>query len=455
MTLQAEISERISQWRPDTGMKSPTPNWVLFVRESVAAAGPRDHAEARNALRWCAGLVEAAVAAGMPLEASALFGAGSVTAYLETLSVPKGTKAGMSSLLRRLHPDVGCAGTTRVASAAPTDTAVSDTAMHLVERTQVAVSPNVAAEIDRFVPTLLPPELWSRINGVVRSIVRDSAPISPERAVTLVRDVAYLTAWMHTEHRVLVPATILKAASIEAFLDVLVANGRGQRSVASYASNLHAVRDAHGLPLDVVRRHFTKPTAKEPYNAAEIDALYEQAARIPTADRRRHATTCLDLMFGIGAKPTEAGLVRPDDVTKIGAAVAVNVSGQSVEVLPAYADSIAKAAALVRAKGGTFLIGGAATTVGGRSSALFFGKGKRWQVTADSRRARATWLVEIAARLDRAGGLPGLLGAARLTTMQRFDELMDHIAARSLELTDTSFLTLVPPEASSTSEAAS
>lgn len=440
MSLQDEIDSRIATWLPEGLPGGSVPEWVLFVRTTVAAAGPRNVDEARNALRWAGGLVEEATAADMPLVAGALFGAASVSAYLEPLTAPKGTKVAMSSLLRRLHPDIGCAGTTRT-KAATTDVHVPGVV--LVERPRPVLSADVSAAIDRFVPTLLPVDVWAHISGVVRSIVRDAAPTLPSGAVNWCRDVAYLTAWLHSEHRVLVPSAILKARAIEEFLGVLLKHGRMPRSVASYAANLHAIRDARGIPLDVVRRPFPKATAKEPYNPAEIAMLYEQARRIPAKPRRQFATTCLDLMFGVGAKPAETTFVVPADVSRDASGVFVCLSGRPVPALPAYAARIWDAAVRARATGESFMVGGLATNRPNRLSQLLHGKGDRWRVHADSRRARATWLVEIAAR-PGPRGLPGLLEMAGLSTMQRFDELIEHIAARQLELSDTSFLTTTP-----------
>lgn len=439
MTLQDEIATRIAAWVPKGLPAGLAPAWVLFVRATVAAAGPRDHPEARNGLRWCANLVRAADATGMPLSAETLFSPVAVDAYLSTLNLPKGTRDAMGSALRRQHPSLGYAATTRVAKATADVPAV-----HLVAPAPTVLQPEVAETIVRFVPTLLPAELWASIGGAVRWIVRDATPGSPGRATSWCRDVAYLAAWLHAQHRVVSGATVLKAATIEEFLGVLLKHGRPPRSVASFAANLHAVREAHGLPCDVTRRTFKKATAKEPYNTAEIDWLYEQARRVPSQGRRWCVTAALDLMFGAGAKPVEVAGALFLEVSETKSGVFVVLSGRRVPVLPAYAPGILRATAQARASGSPFLIGGGLVNRPHRLSQLLQGSSSRWTVDADPTRARATWLVETAARPGQFGGLAELLSIARLTTMQRFDELLADIAARQLELSDTSFLTVVP-----------
>jgi hypothetical protein len=444
------ITERIAGWRPADLPSGVDPDWVVFVRDAVAAAGPRSDTETRNALRWCAEYVTAALHSEMALNPATLFAADRVDAYRATLSAPTGTKDAMASILKRLHPSVGLAGTTRGrASATATGQQTKSPVVVLPGGRRPTLTVEVVEAIDTFVPTLLAAELWAPIQTLVREAVRAVAPASVQRARTLCRDMAYLTAWLLCQHRMLAPAVILKAATIEEFLGVLLSNGRPPRSVASYASNLHAVREAHGLPLDVTRRAFQAASPKAPYNMAEVDRFYEQVARIPSRGRRRNATAALNLMFGAGAFPAEAASVAPADVQRSPDGVKVALPGRDVPVtvLPAYADVVDAAAAAARAARERFLLGGSAMRRDNRLNQIFRGSGPRWRVTVDSRRARATWLVEVVATPGLYPTLVDMFAATGLHSFQRIVELYDDIAARHRELTDAPLPNPSPPTA--------
>jgi hypothetical protein len=130
----------------------------------------------------------------------------------------------------------------------------------------------------------------------------------------------------------------LAAATIEEFIAVFDEGEVSGRTLATFAANLHAVRESHGLPLDVERRHFAKAAAKAPYRSDEMHVLFEQAQKLPTAMRRHRVTGALCLLFGAGLFTIDAAMVEPDDVVYDSATktLDVQVQGRAVRVLTAY-----------------------------------------------------------------------------------------------------------------------
>ena len=431
--IDPQLAAKIATWLPAgyTGSVSSPPDWIVFVRRVVTNAGPRTEQETTVGLRCCGQYVTWALAEGLALDDTTLFTADNVTRFKQTIKGPTTTRNAVGSILRRLHPDVGFASTTRKAAVKPPSSNAGDAEVIQIVERRPRLADDVIAEIERYVPTRLPAERWEPIADIVRQAVTLAGPTSPHRAKDLCREVAYLAAWVHSEHLTMVPTVVLAGATIEAFLDVLTAGGLPVRTVASFASNLHAVRESSGIPLKVTRRKFASAAEKNPYNTFEVDRIYSLATRIPTRHRRRHATVALDLMFGVGAMPGEVAEVEPDHIIDTGGTVSVTLTHpvRTVQVLPNYADGVRAAAKDARTAGDRFLIGGAAAVRNKRLLSLL--GAPVWKVDVDTRRTWATWIIEVAATPDLYPHFLDLLSATGLHTLARIDELLPH---RSLEL---------------------
>ncbi len=434
-------------WAPVgyTGSVSDLPDSIWFVRRVVTNAVPRTSEEASVGLRRCWQFVTWALAEGLTLDDTTLFAAGNVTRFKQTIKGPTMTRNAVGSILRRLDPDLGFAGTTRKPTDKPKRWTENADVRQIGER-RLPLAADVAAVIERYVPARLPAERWEPIAELVRQVVTITCPASQRRAKTLLREVAYLAAWVHGEHRPMVPTVVLAGRTIEDFLDVLTAGRLPVRTVASFASNLHAVREAFGIPLKVTRRQFPAAAEKDPYNTFEIDRVFALATRIPTRNRRRHATAALDLMFGVGAKPNEVAEIEPDHVNDTCGIVSVTLTHpvRTVEVLPDYVAGIRAAVAGARAAGDRFLVGGAAEVRSKRLLSLL--DGKAWKVDVDTRRTRATWIVEASATPGFYAHVLDLLEATGLRTLARINELLPHIAARRNELTGVLVQPAAPAE---------
>lgn len=418
------------------------------------------------------------------------FTAEAVEAYKEDLDGAAGSKDARCSYLRRLHPAVGLAGTTRPApAAAPIDAGAGDldagdlgtsdpdagqpdaddhastpapdsVLAFTLGDPAPPVSEEVAAMIARHQPQLLTASLWDVVGDLTRHVVANVGVQRPERAQLLMTDVAYLAAWTHSQHRPVTAETVLAGATIEAFLTVLTGM-RDERGVATVAANLHAVREANGVGCDVVRRRFPAAAVKAPYTTAELDELYRQAGRIPSAGRRSRVRASMALLLGVGAAPGEcswaptSAVVRDSEGVWVGLGVpgdwnaAVDATTEAalatverrwVLALDDHADDLLAAKVHATATEQQFLLGGPGARRNGRLNRVLEGTSDTLTVPLDTTRARATWLVD-AAVSGRYPVITDLLDAAGAVGLERVDAVLADIRARASEVAEaTTFL---------------
>lgn len=448
----AEISGRIAAWSPPGDNLDGTQQ--AFVRMVVAEAVPRTDKEARTVLSYCGDYVVWLTQSGHALDVGTVFAEEFVSTYRTQALArrPKGTADAICSHLRRLAPGVGLGGTTRklVQAPAPVVSALAEA--------PPALSAAVAETITSYRPTRVAEDRWAAVAPMVRQAVTAASPARAQRAEDLLRCCAYLAAWVESKHRPVRIDTVLDGATIEAFSAVLARAGVTKRSLATFSSNLHALREANGLPLLVERLQLGRARAKAPYEADEVDAIFRQAARIPTAARRRHAHAGLALSFGAGVKPGVCGWLPPESIIEqdglvlvrsvhperwddrlaydedqladalgYGAAVPPE-RARSVVVLDRYADVLLAVRKAAVDAGDRLLLGGTAQRRNGRFCQLMRpGRDSKWVVEVDSKRAQLTWLAEAAAPLAAQLG-----GAAALRRLAFEHSVLDHIA-RHLE----------------------
>lgn len=417
-----DVETWIATWSPNDDADDAV---VDIARAAVATAKPRTRTEARNALRYAVTYLTHRHDHGETIAPEAAFASDAVDHYRRhDLTGATGTKAAVASHLKRLHPAVGFAGTTRTTNV--DKRAVTRPAPRPVVEPVTGPNPAVATTIDSWAPTNMHPERWDRIAGVCRHAVTAANPTRPSRARDLLRSASYLAAFTDARHRPLRIDVVFAAATIEHFIAVY-ANGITTRSAATHASNLHALRDAVGLPLDVERRRYPVDRSG-PYDSADIDDLYRQATHLPTEGRRRQATAALDVVFGAGATPTEAVAVRPADVaTDADGNVTVTLADVTVPVLADHAATLAGAASAAAANGDRYLLGGRDGSRRNRFNQLFGANELgRWGIDVDSTRARYTWLVT-AVNDPAYGTFADFVTVARLRSLTVLDQLLPHI----------------------------
>ena len=449
-------------WPAGVTPVEPVPVEVAQTRDVVGAAGPRSHKEATKVLRYCWEYLEHRRAAGRSVDASEAFTAEAVEAYKEDLAGAAGSKDARCSYLRRLHPHVGLAGTTRTTQAATRTTqatthpAPASGLVLAVSDSATPASETVAAMIAGHRPQLLAAPLWEVVGDLTRTVVAKVGVQRPERARLLMTDVAYVAAWVHSQHRPVTPETVLAGATIEAFL-TLLSGVRNERGVATVAANLHAVREANGIGCDVERRRFPAAAAKAPYSPAELDEAYRRAGRIPQAGRRAYVRAGMALLLGAGAAPGECGwaltsaVVRKADGVWVGLGVPgewrtrldtdaesalATVERRWVQVLDDHADDVLVANEYATANDQPFLLGGTGLRRNDRLNRVLAGTSDHWTVQLDTTRARATWLVD-AAVSGRYPVITDLLAAAGAVGLERLDAVLPDIAARASEVQES------------------
>jgi hypothetical protein len=402
--VAAEAAAVIDAWPGDAAVPDAVAGWVRGV---VRRAVPRTRREARNVLRWCGEYAQWRTRSQLALDDSA-FGEAEVAKFVavEYGLSPKGTRDAVTSHLRRLAPDRGF--TPPSAPSAPGS---------VEPAAPVSVPSEVLAAMDGWVPARLAESRWLEVSDCVRSAVLAARPQRPGRATDLLRAASYLAGWVAYKGRPVRTDVVFSAATIEAFIGVVV-DVWPLSSVRTVAANLHHLRDAVGLPLDVERRRFSRDEVRVPYTVDEVNGMYRQAAAIPTARRRRHVGCGLDLLFGAGLTGADAGRARPEHVIVIDGRVRVQYSPgddlgvsrlgllpevRDVVVLPGFADRLVVHRDAAVAAGEEFLLGGSGDRRDRRFSNLLAVNDSQFSVEVDAYRARLTWSVRVA-RLLCAGG---------------------------------------------------
>lgn len=429
--LPAPVQARIDEWRPKY-LTSATmlPPWVEATRQAVANAAPRNSAECNNALRWVGEYLEARFEQGLPLDDEQVWSEDNIDKFLTVAYglAPKGTRDAVKSHLRRTHPAVGYAGTTRrrnVTTASPVEPPEQPAQPAVppadllrepehgegADEAVVGLPDRVLEVIGSYTAQRVAADRWDAVESYVRDAVTRIGPMTERHALTLMHHVTLLTAWTHHQAMPVRDDVVFDASNIETFLtQVLLSRSVEVRSVATYAANLHAARELLGLPLDVPRRQFPKAKRKEPYGEAEVAAVFAQVAALPRDERRRYVRAALNLLFGAGLLPGESGLVRPGDIRKEGLLVLVTVDGREVAVLGDYADAVVSDRNAAVAAGEEWMLGGGADRAGRFNDLMRARRSGRWAVEVDSTRARRTWALEMILPFAQ---MPGGLGALR------------------------------------------
>jgi len=417
------FDEYIAAWEPTFDADGEV---IAHARRTVTAARPRNKKEAGNALRWCSQYGQWRTTNGYPLDNGDMFARDTVDKFLadEYGMSPKGTVDAIRSNLCRLAPGAGFAHTTRKPATNPHSATGNDNAAHTA-----ATNTAVAAQIDSYVPSRLDPARWHAVAPVVRAAVTAADTGDPQRAADLIRHGAYLAAWVHHTRELPVRTdTVFAARTIEAFI-TMIADNLPAGSVRTFAANLHHLRGALRLPLDVERRRFGRDTPKRPYTPTELASLDRRIVTIPTRARRRYVRTGIDLVVGCGVTGADAGRIRPDQITADDGTVTlayvpgVDVGDPTVDVddelgirpatrrvraLPGYADRLAAARDAAVEAGDEYLLGGTCARRK-RLSNVLKPHAVQHAIAFDALRGRLTWAVEVGQIVcEHVGGVDSL-----------------------------------------------
>jgi hypothetical protein len=227
------------------------------------------------------------------------------------------------------------------------------------------------------------------------------------------RIVTALAVGVREQHRPLRVDVVFATETIEAYLASLT--GRAAlRSIANYASDLYRIQ-ARVLPEEAYG-----PGRRKPHGNGHRADIYDDQATarfLRWARTRRSAATqrqslaVIALIRGAGAEGTEAGYVRPEDITVDGTDVRVTLGSdrrrrRTVTVLEPFGSILAAIATETRTSHDTFLLGGTSHRRRGRASSLLRDAHMRG-VDLDLLRLRDSALVDMCVQYR----LPELLAA--------------------------------------------
>ena len=277
----------------------------------------------------------------------------------------------------------------------------------------------VAGVIDAWTP-----RVWSKaVAEVARSMVRASAPPTPERAKALLFATARLAVFGEAVGLALTPDVLLHPSVIER----CCAPGQTTMSAPTrrtVRTNLRYVarRVADGPPAALISRE----RSKQPYTEVEIASYLALADAQPTEARRHRACALICLGAGAGLMGADLRGVRGSDVACRFGAVVVVVSGRRPRVVPvrsAFSERLISAAHFAREG---LVIGGVNPLRNNVTTPLTASlAGGRDLPRICLGRLRATWLVAAAETI----GLRAFMDAAGITCSQRLGDLVASLPA--------------------------
>lgn len=448
----------VDGWSPAGGWPSSVTadDRALFSR-LIAASQPRNVTEARNAARTAGRFAVWAHDQGRPVDV-ALFDDAVIYAWadVEFDGQSSGTKGAAVGLLRRMVPGrqfatrLGAgrpqvsrlepgkgreaakpAFVAELADPAPAHSAAAadDPVPSLAEVTAALAGlvPEVADVLAGYEVLGLSEEWMSRVRPVALVGVAATALRRPERATAAMRAACYLAVWADTNGRRLSPGSVFSHETIEAFLAAVSGDESMVRTVATYASDLHAIRTALGLP-GFTRARYRAPEAPVPYSDDELAAILDQCRRVRHARRRTFVRAAVALVAGAGAGGGEAGEVTPADVVETTGGTEVRLPGRTITVGEPWAAMLLAARVLAVRDGERWLLGGGKPLRASRVSDLCNTKGfdgVEFNVT----RARYRFVLD-AAMSGVYPTIPALLDACGLETLEVFENLLPAMRAR-------------------------
>ncbi len=282
--------------------------------------------------------------------------------------------------------------------------------------------------VQQFIPELVSSERFARVETLVRDAVIACAPQTPARARDLLRYATYLAAWCDSEYLPLRTEVLFHPKTIEEFvgqLDMVLP----AHSAATVAATLRSMAVIVGPGGMAERRHHRAQVPKPPYEAAEIETLFDLAERSRSAKRRHDLAALLVLGLGGGATGQEAAQARPVDVTEGAHQVTVTlrrlrIDGhwreRIVEILPRYRARLIELAG----SADTYLLGGGQSRHSRVYDLCDHSRAGSWPVLLDAGRLRSTYLVEIASFPHR---VLDLLSRAGVATFEVFDDLRPYL----------------------------
>ena len=308
-----------------------TADIIERAQQLVANANPREGVDYRTRIvRYACDYLTWADANGIDVDdIDALLSDETVDRYREALKEagqPPGTYRSTTSIIRRLHPNIGLAGT-RHGDPTPKP------ARHVPQAPKKELAPlrdEIRQKLQAYRATVLDDDTWQLVRPLTLEAVTAAAPHTTTRAVHMMRLTAYLAAYAHEHDLPLRVDTVLHPDTVNKFIADTTNHADG-RSIANYASLLRQVAIAVGQqPIGELA---ARPGAKggdggdlyDPYQLDDVDRFLRATDKLRTAHRRRHATAGIALVAAFGYTPGETDWARPAHLTDTGATVTATI----------------------------------------------------------------------------------------------------------------------------------
>ena len=354
------------------------------------------------------------LAAGHPLDPATAFTPENLSAYRAQALAdrPRGSQDAVSSCLRQIAAAIA-------ALPAPGTTAQNP-----------APAPVPADRIEEiltsFVPELIDPSRFARIESLVRVAARATNPSSPARATRAIRNGSYLAAWVENQGRPLRIDVVFHPDTVEEFAAAL-ADSMNTASAATIASSLRSMSRALLSDLAPARRtvHGRPAASNLPYTDAEITYLLSKAGTAHSTKHRRHLTALICLGLGVGPQHSEQDWVRPTDIVRqddgrvtVTLTRPTTQTTRTITALDPYADRLVDLAQAATDAGDQWLLGGGPAR---RNRASHMIQRTHWTTGIDTVRLRNTYLLALTKRPMTIEALLEASGVNRLIT---FDQLL-------------------------------
>jgi hypothetical protein len=194
---------------------------------------------------------------------------------------------------------------------------------------------SVTRTIARFSPRDVAPEVWRRVEPLVKEAVTKAAPGDPQKANHTLSIVTQLAVWADRIGRSLEPESLFDPEFIDRFIDEGCAH-LSDGSQLNYRTALWRVGEAvlgvalfppKPLPLQ-------RSKVDDPYSPGAVTEFVSWSRGLPTSHMRRNSWALLALGLGAGLSSQEITSLVGTDVRTEDGIVLIDVEGKRARTVP-------------------------------------------------------------------------------------------------------------------------
>lgn len=237
------------------------------------------------------------------------------------------------------------------------------------------------------------------------------------------RLIARLARWTTAQGLPLERELIFDPDTVERFVEFGLAN---DRSAATYRSVLRALgpRVTRSAPWEPKPKSIKRRDLAKPYSPSELEMLFDDASRQPTAFKRQAARTLLVLGRGAGLDGRWVTKVRPKDISRRGPAVVVTVGVPAPREIVVCAEYEAALVSLRDRCRDRYLVGGNSTSKNRTGHLVSSFDVPTGHPAIAPARLRSTWLL---GHLDAGTRLPELCRTAGVVGTGVYADLLGYL----------------------------